>query len=54
MLLLNTVIIWMIFMTTLNIITRKRKRKVLIVFNKMISDVMSNKKNTTGFERFIY
>ena len=33
---------------------KKRKRKVLIVFNDMISHVMSDKKNSTSIKRFIY
>ena len=42
--LLNTVTIWMISMKTLKIITRREKEKFLIVFDDMISHVMSNKK----------
>ena len=35
---------WVISSKTLKITTKKRKRKVLIVFDDMISHVMSNKK----------
>ena len=42
--LLNTETIWMIFIMTLMIIIKKRKRKLLIVFDDMVSHVMSNKK----------
>ena len=36
--------LWVISSKTLKITTKKRKRKVLIVFDDMISHVMSNKK----------
>ena len=44
MLLLSILILWMIFYQILKIITKKRKRKVLIVFDDMISHLMSDKK----------
>ena len=44
MLLLNINQQWIIFLKTLKITTKKRKRKVLIVFDNMILHVMSNKK----------
>ena len=43
MLLLSILILWMIFYQILKIIT-KRRRKVLIIFGDMISHVMSDKK----------
>ena len=36
--------LWMIFMKTLKIMTKREKGKFLIVFNDMISHVMSDKK----------
>ena len=42
-LLLNTQMIWMIFIKTLKNTTQK-KRKILKVFNDMIADMLSNKK----------
>ena len=33
---------------------RKRKRKVLIVFDDMISHAMSDKKSTTSIKRIVY
>ena len=33
---------------------KKRKRKILIIFDDMISHVMSDKKSSTNPERFIY
>ena len=33
---------------------KKRKRKVLIIFDGIISHVMSDKKSSANFKRFIY
>ena len=38
----------------INDYNKKRKRKVLIVFDDMISHVMSNKKSTTSIKRIVY
>ena len=32
----------------------KRKRKILIVFDDMIADIMINKKNSSHTERIVY
>ena len=42
-LLLNTKMIWMIFIKTLKNTTHK-KHKILIIFDDIIADVLSNKK----------
>ena len=42
--LLNTQITWMIFIKTLKNKTQIKKRKILIVFDDMIADILSNKK----------
>ena len=44
MLLLSVVILWMKFMKKLRTITKREKKNVLIVFDDMISHVMSDKK----------
>ena len=33
---------------------KRRRRKVLIIFDDTISHVMSDKKSSTNFKRFIY
>ena len=43
-LLLNTQMIWMIFTKTLKNKTQIKKRKILIVFDDMINEMLSNKK----------
>ena len=43
-LLLNTQIIWKLFMKILKFINPNKKRKMLIVFNDMIADMLTNKK----------
>ena len=45
MLLLNILILWMIFYQILKTIIKKRRRKVLIIFDDMISHVMSDEKS---------
>ena len=53
-LLLNTRIIWIIFIKTLKNKTQIKKRKILIVFDDMIADMLSNKKvNPIVTELFI-
>ena len=54
MFLLNILILWMIFDQILKIIIKKRRRKLLMVFDDMISYVMSDKKAQIIFKRFIY
>ena len=41
---LNTQIIWMIFIKILKKTIQIRNRKILIVFDDMITDMLSNKK----------
>ena len=48
LLLLNIHQQWMISLKTLKITTKKRKRNVLIVFDDMISHVMSKKSSTSS------
>ena len=43
-LLLNTRMIWMIFIKLLKNTIQNKKREILIVFNDMIADMFSNKK----------
>ena len=43
-LLLNTQMIWMIFIKTLNNAIQNKTRKIFIVFDDMIVDMHSNKK----------
>ena len=53
-LLLNTRTIWIIFIKTLKNTTQIKKRKILIVFDDMIADMLSNKKlNSIVTEVFI-
>ena len=53
-LLLNIQTIWLIFIKTLKIIIQIKKRKILIVFDDIISDMLSNKKlNPIVTELFI-
>ena len=43
-LLLNTLMIWMIFNEIIEQYNPSKKRKILIVFDNMIADMVSNKK----------
>ena len=43
-LLLNTQMIWMIFVKNLDECNTNKKRKILIVFDNVIDDMLSNKK----------
>ena len=43
-LLLNTQMIWMIFIKTLKNKTPPKKRQILIAFDNMIADILINKK----------
>ena len=53
-LLLNIQTIWLIFIKTLKIIIQIKKRKILIVVDDIISDMLSNKKlNPIVTELFI-
>ena len=53
-LLLNTQVIWTIFIKNVEEYNANKKRKLLIVFNDMIADMVSNKKlNTITTELFI-
>ena len=53
-LLLNTQMIWMIFMKTLKEYNPNKECKMLIVFDDMIADTLSNKKiNPVVTELFI-
>ena len=53
-LLLNTQMIWMIFIKILKNTIQIKKRKILIVFDDMITDILSNKKrNPIVTELFI-
>ena len=53
-LLLNTQMIWMIFIKKTEEYNPDKKRKMLIVFDDMIADVVSNKKfNPVVIELFI-
>ena len=52
--LLNTQIIWTIFIKNVEEYNPNKKRKLLIVFDYMIADMVSNKKlNTITTELFI-
>ena len=45
---------WMIFMRILMIITQKEIKKVLIVFDDMIADIMGNKKISSHNQGIVY
>ena len=45
--LLNVQILWMMFMRIFMTTTQQEKRKILIVFDDIIADIMSNKKFQT-------
>ena len=46
--------LWMMLFSEIEDNNKKRKRKVLIIFDDMISHVMSDKKSSANFKRFIY
>ena len=51
---LNTKVIWMIFIKVLKNTNQMKKRKILIVFDDMIANILSNKeRNPTVTELFI-
>ena len=53
-LLLNTQMIWMLFIKNIEKYNTDKKREILIVFDDMIADMLSNKKlNPIGIELFI-
>ena len=53
-LLLNTRMIWMVYIKTIKNTTQLKKIKILIIFDDMIADMLSNKKlNPVVTELFI-